>query len=171
MTSEQEVLDAAYERAYHYEATRGSCPQCVLAALQETLHIGDEHLFQAADVLAGGTSLTSKGTCGALAGGMLALGLLTGREYTIFQSGGKKRRVFLFSKILYDRFIEEYGSPLCCDVQKKLFGRSFNLNDKDEYAAFEKAGAHVDKCPSVAANVARWTAEIIIKHNLRKTKE
>lgn len=171
MTSEKEMLDVAYQRAYRYEATLGSCPQCVLAALKETLDVGDEYLFRSADALAGGTSLSSKGTCGALAGGMLALGFLVGRKYADFQKGSRKRHVFFFSKKLYDRFMQEYGSPLCCDVQKKLFGRSFNLNDKNDYEAFEKAGAHVDKCPSVAGNVARWTAEIILKDIQKKSED
>ena len=67
----------------------------------------------------------------------------------------RKRLVFKYTKKLYDRFVEEYGSPLCCDVQKKIFGRSFNLLDSKEYKEFEAAGAHVDKCPTVAGNAVR----------------
>ena len=167
MESKESLLEKAYQLAYQYEAERGSCPQCVLAAIKETLGIGDEETIRAADALAGGTSLSSQGTCGALIGGSLAISSLTGRTYDDFQHGRRIRRVFLYSRKLYDRFIEEYGSPLCCDVQKKLFGRSFDLMDKEDYDAFEKAGAHVDKCPSVSGNVARWTAEIILKE-LRK---
>ncbi len=33
---------------------------------------------------------------------------------------------------------------------------------------FEKAGAHVDKCPTVSGNAARWTAEVILNENLNK---
>jgi len=44
----------------------------------------------------------------------------------------------------------------------KLFGRTFNLMDKDDYAEFEKMGAHVDKCTSVSGNTAKWAAEILI---------
>jgi C_GCAxxG_C_C family probable redox protein len=161
MTQQKDLSEEAYRLAFTYETKLGSCSQCVLAALKETVKVGDEYLFKAADSLAGGTSLSSKGTCGALAGGMLAIGSLAGREYTAFKDGNRKRQVFLFSKMLYDRFVAFYGSPLCCDVQKKIFGRSFNLLDKDEYDAFEKAGAHVDKCPEVAGNAARWAAEII----------
>jgi hypothetical protein len=80
--------------------------------------------------------------------------------------------VFKYTKRLYDKFIKEYGSPLCCDVQKKLFGRSYILLDKQEYEAFEKTGAHVDKCPSVAGNAAKWTAEIILNEmNPEHSKE
>jgi C_GCAxxG_C_C family probable redox protein len=162
MDSTQQLLDKAYDLAFHYEAKRGSCPQCVLAALKETLDVGDEAIFQASQGLAGGTSLSSQGTCGALAGGIMALSALIGRTYQEFTEGEKKRLVFKYTKLLYDKFMKEYGSPLCCDVQTKLFGRSYNLMDKKEYEAFEKAGAHVDKCPSVAGNTARWTAEIIL---------
>lgn len=162
MTDTNHLISVAAERAFKYEAELGSCAQCVYAALMETLNIGDKATFQAADALAGGTSLSSQGTCGALAGGMLIIGSLTGRDYTAFKKGERKRRVFYYSKLLYEKFIEEYGSPLCKEVQKKIFGRSFDLLDKEEYAAFEQAGAHIDKCPGVSANMARWTAELIV---------
>ncbi|MCK4332373.1 MAG: C_GCAxxG_C_C family protein [Thermoplasmatales archaeon] len=162
MESKHELIDRAYRLAFKYDAELGSCPQCVLAAIKETLDIGDEDIFKSADALAGGTSLSSKGTCGALVGGMLTISSIFGREYDDFKEGKKKRRVFKYAKILYDRFIDEYDSPLCCDVQKKIFGRSFNLMDSIEYEEFEKAGAHVDKCPTVSGNVARWTVETIL---------
>jgi C_GCAxxG_C_C family probable redox protein len=161
MMESEDLPNKAYELAFQYEAARGSCPQCVLAALKETLNIGDDTVFQASHALTGGTALSSKGTCGALAGGMMAISSLIGRTYQEFSAGEKKRLVFRYSRHLYDRFIQEYGSPLCCDVQKKLFGRSYVLLDKKEYEEFEQAGAHVDKCPSVAGNTAKWTAELI----------
>lgn len=162
MVSQKDILENVYQRAFQYEAKLGSCPQCVLAALKETLDVGNENIFQAAQGLTGGTALSSKGTCGALAGGMIAISSLVGRTYQEFTEGQKKRLVFKYTKLLYDKFIEEYGSPLCCDVQKKLFGRSYVLLNKQDYEAFEKAGAHVDKCTSVAGNAAKWTAEIIL---------
>ena len=162
MASQNDTLKKVYQRAFENEAKFGSCPQCVLAALKEILEVGDEPIFRASQGLTGGTSLSSKGTCGALAGGMLAISALVGRTYQEFTEGQKKRLVFKYTNLLYDRFIEEYGSPLCCDVQRKIFGRSYILRDKQDYEAFEKAGAHVDKCPSVAGNAAKWTAEIIL---------
>jgi C_GCAxxG_C_C family probable redox protein len=162
MHIKEELAQNAYELAFRYEAELGSCPQCVLAAIKETIDVGDPAIIQAADALAGGTALSSRGTCGALVGGLLAISSLVGRNYSDFQAEKRIRRVFKYSKMLYDRFIKEYGSPLCCDVQTQLFGRSFNLLDKAEYAEFEHAGAHVDKCPSVSGNVAKWTVELII---------
>ena len=163
MESEEQILEKIYNLAYKYEAERGSCPQCVLSALHETLGIADPATIQASDALAGGCALSAQGTCGALTGGLLAIGSVVGRPYEDFKKGERKRRVFQYAKKLYDRFIEEYGSPLCKDVQKKIIGKSYNLLDPKEYAEFEKAGAHVDKCTSVSGNTARWAAEIIMK--------
>jgi len=171
MKTQKDTLEDIYRRAFQYEARLGSCPQCVLAALKETLDVSDDVVFKASQGLSGGTALSSEGTCGALAGGMLAIGLLVGRTYQEFSEGQKKRLVFKYTKQLYDRFVKEYGSPLCCGVQKKIFGRSYVLLDKEEYEAFEKAGAHVDKCTSVAGNAAKWTAEIILNELQGKNRE
>jgi len=162
MKPKENLPDNAYRLAFKYEAERGSCPQCVLAALMETLNVGDPATIKAIDAMAGGTALSTNGTCGALVGGLAAISSIFGRDYKSFSAGERKRRVFAYSKKLYDKFIEEYGSPVCKDVHMKLFGRTFNLLDPKEYDEFEKAGAHVDKCPSVAGNVAKWTAEIIL---------
>ena len=162
MKSRDEILEKVYRIAYKYEAERGSCPQCVQAAIYETLGTGDPKTIQAADGLAGGTAVSTEGTCGALVGGLLAIGLVTGRTYEDFSAGYRKRRVFYYAKKLYDKFVEEYDSPLCKDVQKKIFGRSFNLLDPKDYDEFEKAGGHIDKCTSVSGNAAKWAAEIIL---------
>jgi C_GCAxxG_C_C family probable redox protein len=162
MSSKDEILEKIYTLAFKYEAERGSCPQCVLATLHETLGVGDPKTIQAADGLAGGTSLSTEGTCGALVGGLLAIGSVVGRTYEDFSAGKYKRRVFQYSKKLYDKFIEEYRSPICKDIHMKLFGRTFNLLDPVDYAEFEKAGGHFDKCTVVSGNAARWAAEILI---------
>ncbi len=167
MNSREEKIKKAYDLAFKYEAERGSCPQCVYSAIFEALGIGDKKVVKAADGLAGGTALSAEGTCGALVGGLMAISTISGRSYEKFCKNDSKRRVFRPSKKLYDRFKEEYGSILCKDVHKKLFGRTFNLMDKDDYKEFEKMGAHVDKCPKVSGKVASWTAEIILDDLLK----
>jgi len=163
MDSKEEILEKAYNLAFSYEAKKGNCPQCVLSAIYETLNVGDPKTIQACQGLAGGTSLTTEGTCGALVGGILAIGSLKGRTYEEFSAGKSKSVVYKYTKELFDKFVDEYGSCLCKDVQKKIFGRSYNLIDVKEYSDFEKAGAHVDKCPDVSGKTASWTAEIILR--------
>lgn len=129
----------------------------------DTFDIGDKFTIKAADALAGGTALSTEGTCGALIGGMLAIGLLAGRPYEDFLKGKKKRRVFAPAQKLYERFVSEYGSPVCKHVQEAVMNRSYDLRSSQDYIAFKQAGGDTDKCPAVAANVARWTSEIIIE--------
>jgi C_GCAxxG_C_C family probable redox protein len=168
MDSKKEILDKAYDLAYRYEAEKGSCPQCVLAALYETFEISDPETIKAADALAGGTALSAEGTCGALVGGLLAISSIVGRTYKDFSEGERKRRVFQYAKKYYDKFVKEYDSPICKNIHKKLFGRTFNLLDSEDYKEFDKMGAHDDKCTSVSGNAAKWAAEIIL--DLKKIK-
>lgn len=162
--ADKRILEKAYRLAFKYEAERGSCPQCVYSAIMESLDIGSPDVVQAADGLAGGTALSTEGTCGALVGGIMAISSIVGRTYKDFSAGERKRRVFQYSKKLYDKFLEEYDSPICKGVQKKIFGRSFNMWDAEDYKLFEKMGGHIDKCPDVSGKVARWTAEIILDY-------
>ncbi len=149
----QETINRAYALAYEYEQKYGCCPQCVLAAIQDVLGIVDDVTFKAAHALAGGGGLSGGGTCGALSGGMLALGARYGRDHADF-AGRRYRQSFLLAKRLYDRFVAEFGSPICAQVQTSIFGRSFDLWDAEDHAAFKEAGGHRDKCPSVAGKVA-----------------
>lgn len=162
MPSKKEILQKIYDLTYKYEAERGSCPQCVFSAIMEVLKIGNPETIKAADGLAGGTALSTQGTCGALVGGIMAISTVVGRSYEDFSANNYRRRVFQYSKKLYDKFQKEYGSVVCKDIHKRLFGRTFDLMDKDDYNDFEKMGAHIDKCTSISGNVARWTAEIIL---------
>jgi C_GCAxxG_C_C family probable redox protein len=65
-------------KALEYDKFSG-CSQAVLLALQEAFKIGDEKSFKSATVISGGVARRGE-TCGALIGGLLALGLVVGRE-------------------------------------------------------------------------------------------
>jgi C_GCAxxG_C_C family probable redox protein len=158
----QEIIGRAYALAYENEQKYGCCPQCVLAAIQDVLGIVDDATFKASHGLAGGGGLSTGGTCGALSGGMLALSARYGRDRAHF-GDGRFTQSYRLGKRLYDRFVAEFGSPLCAEVQTRLFGRPFDMWDAKDYRAFEEAGGHRDKCPSVTGRVASWTAEMLIE--------
>lgn len=150
----------AYESAYAYERDYGCCPQCVLAALKDVLDVGDDELFKAAHVFSGGGAVTVTGTCGALAGALLAVGTRYGRSRADF-AAGPFMESFKQGKRVIDAFVQEFGSTLCADVQTRLMGRSFDMWDGRDFAAFERAGGHTDKCTHVAGTAARIAAEIL----------
>ncbi|MEN2975236.1 MAG: C-GCAxxG-C-C family protein [Candidatus Caldarchaeales archaeon] len=156
------IPERAYKLAFKYEAEYGSCPQAVLRALCEVFSLdGMGAVIKSAHPLAGGLGLSGNGTCGALTGGAMALGYIYGRG---LEDMGKGRFLQSYQKAkeLYDIFVKEFGSCICRDVQSKIFGRSFNLWDPEDYNRFEEMGAHRDKCPDVTGKVARWVAEILL---------
>jgi hypothetical protein len=64
---------------------------------------------------------------------------------------------------LVDIYQDEYGSIECADVHQKIFGRTFDQWDPDEFEEFLRLGGHIDKCTNVVGNVAKWTVEILIE--------
>ncbi|MGQ9639785.1 MAG: C-GCAxxG-C-C family protein [Candidatus Bathyarchaeia archaeon] len=158
-SSKEEAMKRAYELGFNFERSHGSCSQCVFAAASKVMKIGDAKIFKAIDPIAGGFSRSGDGTCGALSGGAAAIGCKYGREE--FSNPGDREKCMRLTMKLHDRFMEEYGSVICKDVQKKIMGRSFNLWDPKDYEEFEKAGGHTDKCPDVVGKVAKWTVEIL----------
>jgi len=157
----QQMIDRAYALAYENEQKYGSCPQCVLAAMMDVFGVGSDDAFKASHVLAGGGGLTTKGTCGALIGGMMAISAKYGRDRANF-GNGLYMDSFALAKQVFDRFVAEFGSPLCGDVQTKVFGRSYDFWNQKEFEAFEAAGGHKDKCPLVAGTAARIAAEVLL---------
>jgi C_GCAxxG_C_C family probable redox protein len=150
-----------YDLGFEYEQNYGNCAQCTLAALLDYFNVTEDQLFKAATGLSGGTAGMGNGNCGAYSGGVLFLSLLYGRERHEFAEREKTKQVTELARRLHGKFMAEYGGVRCHDVQCKVFGRKFNFQDPDEYKAFEEAGGHEDKCPSVVGQAACWTADII----------
>ena len=65
---------------------------------------------------------------------------------------------------LGERFEKELGSIRCREIQKSIFGRSFDLRKPEEREAFSAAGGY-EKCPEVARKAARLAAEIILRYS------
>jgi len=164
-----EKINKAYALAYEYEQKYGACPQCVTAAIQEVFGIIDDETFKASYVLAGGGGLTTQGTCGALAGALMAIGAKCGRDKANFDKG-QYMDAYRYARDIMNKFVAEYGSPICAEVQKKVFGRSFDLWNSKEFKAFEEAGGHKDKCPAVAGTAAKLAAELLVELEEKNVK-
>jgi C_GCAxxG_C_C family probable redox protein len=152
----EELLNRIEETAYAYEHDYHGCSQCVLLALQEHLKIGNEATFRAASPLAAGVALMGD-SCGALLGGMMALGLAFGREKV--EDFGALAMSALKARALYARFQQEFGSCLCRDVMAAQLGRFYDL--ATEYEGFQEAGGY-ERCPRVVSKTARMAAELIL---------
>jgi C_GCAxxG_C_C family probable redox protein len=167
MTKENSMLDVAqkaYELGYEYEGKFGACSQCTILAIMDALEKRNEDLFKASFGFAGGIGSLSE-TCGALSAGIMMISLKHGRELENLttQTEDERRDCMQMVRDLHARYLEEYGSTKCADVHMKLFGRTFDQWDHDEFDEFLRLGGHVDKCTSVVGNVSRWTVEILTR--------
>ena len=157
--SKEELLDKIEKVAQSYESNYHGCSRCVLLALQEHLDLGDDLTFQASTPFAGGVAMKGE-TCGALLGGLLAVGLATASKNIEDESAlfGSLAASFRF----YRRFEKEMGATLCRDIQKAKLGRYFNIADPNEYKEFKKAGGYVE-CSKVVGKASRLAAEFILE--------
>lgn len=159
-----EATKKAYELGFKYEGTYGGCCQTVIAAIFESLGLSvDDKVFSAGTGLAGGQGLSGCGACGALIGGGMVISYLYPRTYSNFADPEKVRwNAYILVNELTKKFKNEYGSCICSDIQRKIFGRAFNLMDPKEFEEFIKAGGHTDICPDVVGKAATWAVDIII---------
>lgn len=161
----------AYESASDYDRRYGSCAQCVVLGISETLNLEMDDVVKAGHPLAGGAALSGYGACGALSGGLMSLGFLFGRSVDELKAGKDasvpphKVKSYRLGKQLYDRFVRKYGGPRCVDAQKKAIGRSFKLWAPEERKKFFEAGGRAEKCPDIIGNVAKWVVEIQLRES------
>ncbi len=161
------AVKKADELGKEYEKTYRGCGQCVIAALQDALEIRNDDIFKAATGLAGGIGLTGDSGCGAYTGAVLLLGSVVGRERNDFSDkGGVRFKTHQLVRKFREKFIQEYGSVVCRDIQNKILGRYYYLADPQEYEKFHNAGAHDIHCPEVVGKAAKWMAAIIVEENL-----
>jgi C_GCAxxG_C_C family probable redox protein len=154
--SKAEFLDRIERSAYRYEKAYHGCSQCVLRAIQDHLRVGNGATFRSASALAGGVALMGD-SCGALVAGMMALGLVFGRQK--IEDFAELASSFVSAQALYTRFREEFGSCLCRDVMTTQLGRFYDL--ATEYQQFQEAGGY-ERCSRVVAKTARMTADLIL---------
>jgi C_GCAxxG_C_C family probable redox protein len=162
-----ELLEKAYELGYRYEKDYRGCSQCALAAIYDTLHINDDNVFKAATGFAGGGGLTGISVCGGYAAGVMAISQLLGRERSNFSDPeGLRFKTFALVEEFTMDYINELGSIICRDIQTRFFGRPYYIADADDFAKFEAAGGHQDKCTDVVGRATRLAVKFILDHGL-----
>jgi C_GCAxxG_C_C family probable redox protein len=168
--SREELLEKVYELGVDFERYSGSCSQCTVAALHEILGF-EPFIVKISSTSCGGHAGCSTGTCGAVVGGTIVLDYYFGREAGLLSAREENKEAqdalegaMEVSKAFCKKFNDEYGSILCPGVQKKIYGRSFNLQEESDWEAFMAAGAHTDptKCMSVVGSAARWVLEMLL---------
>jgi len=154
----QALAQTAYDKALKYELDYGCCPQCVLAAVQETVGVIEDSVIKASHGLAGGGGLSGQGACGALTGGLVALSAKRGRDRDKLDKG---RFINNFKKgqELVERFRAEFGGVTCQELQHRFTGQTYDMWNPEEYKAFDQARGQ--QCARATATVTRWVVEMM----------
>lgn len=115
--SDEEIVRLVGERALAYYADgQFSCAEAILKAFAElfTPHLFDpERITRLATPFNGGFSELQQ-TCGVLTGGMMAIGMITGRD----RPGDEfaKEQAYTLTQIFYRRYLDEIGTTSCREL-------------------------------------------------------
>ena len=160
----QQIAEKAGRLAAEYEKTCTGCGQSAVAGLLDALEIDSDDVFKAASGVADGIGLTGDGSCGALTGSSMVIGLVLGRERKDHRDMMKPMPSYLLCKELHGDFIRQYGSCRCHDIQEKLMGRTYDLLDPEQLEQAFKGGM-LEHCSRVVGRAARLTAEMILRED------
>jgi hypothetical protein len=165
--SRQELLDEVQNKGYNYAINYNACAPSTVAALYDVLDF-DAALVRAVTPLSGGTAEQFLGTCGILTGGLTVLGYYFGRpiekmsdrEY-IQANIDALKTPYEIGGLLADRFIKEYGTFICAQIHRQIFGRTFCLSDPGEAEKYMKVGG-LAKSAEIVGKGTRWVMEILL---------
>ncbi len=161
-----EIVRKANELAVEYEAKYKGCGQCTFMAVIDALRWGgleiipedmEDRLFPGVCVLTGGVGLSGDGTCGAVASGVLAIGLALGFRRDSINESLFRQSCAIVRDAFLNKYYEKYNSVLCRDIQRKFFGKAWDLT-RDEMSA-EFLGIS-EGCVIVEGAV--WVTEVIL---------
>lgn len=160
----ENIIQRALSLGFEYEKTITGCCQCSIAAIQDAIGIPNDAVFKAGSGLTAGGGLSCQGSCGGYTGGVMVMSSLFGRRRKNWNDDkSEKDCAHTMARVLLGRFQREYGSNICGIIHRKIFGRDFDLMHGPDREAFEKLGAHVDKCTSVVGRAAAWATELILE--------
>jgi len=158
--SEEEVLRRLDEKVDRIMATAQHCAQTTFIALQEQFDLEDGAIVKALTPLPG---IAERGeTCGAVIGGLMALGLVYGRDRLNDWEG--YRASLEPARRFCSRFEESLGSMNCSDIVEQRFGQRLDLADPEDHATFQASGP-TEKCREVVREAVHIAARIIMEKN------
>lgn len=132
--------ERARELAKEHFKNGYNCAESVILAFCELTGRDPQSLLSVATCFGGGVG-RSGCICGALAGGVIALGSIYGRK----SSDDDKKRPYGLASRLFNQFTEEFGSSCCQVINKGDF----------------KSKEHVTRCSGIAAKTAEMLFKIL----------
>jgi C_GCAxxG_C_C family probable redox protein len=161
----KELLSKLSASAFAFERDSHGCAQAAVKALMDYFPI-EEIVFKLASPCSGGIANAGTGPCGGFIGGTLVFGYFFGRDFLHRQESGRNYKDRELVNSLRKKYHEHFGGLICRDIQKTVFGHSFDLFDPADREKFEMEGGHDKVCPNVVAAAVGWIAELLIRENI-----
>jgi len=134
------------ERAVKHFLEGHNCAQSVLLTMSEHWNCKSELIPKIATGFGGGIGLCGS-VCGALTGGVMAIGI----KYGISEPSQEKReRAYELCQNLLRVFENEHGSALCRDLIK------YDLSNPDDLKKARKANVFEEKCPDFVRTAIKF---------------
>ncbi|HEY4712108.1 MAG TPA: hypothetical protein VIH69_05475 [Dehalococcoidia bacterium] len=168
--TKDEIIKKSNELAIQYEAKYKGCGECAFMAVLDALRWGgleiipkemEDRLFSGVCVTTAGIGLICDGNCGAVASGALVIGLALG-----IYGGPHGGPLYLLNlqkgfatvrNTLVKTCYQKYNSILCTAIQRKWFGKAWDLTRDDmnmEFLGITHGCAIME--------ITMWTTEIIL---------
>ncbi len=164
--TKDEIIKKSNELATQYAAKYKGCGQCTFLAVIDALRWGgldiipkdvEDRLFSGLCLLTGGGGLSGDGSCGAVASGTLAIGLALGLRRESTNESLFRQSCAIVRDAFLDRYHQKYDSLVCKDIQRRFYGKAWDLT-RDEMSA-EFLGI-TQGC--VIMEGAMWATEVIL---------
>jgi C_GCAxxG_C_C family probable redox protein len=159
--TKQEIYNNLESKVKENLSLCGNCAQTTFLSLQDEFDLEGEAILIALTPFPG---IALRGeTCGAVTGGMMALGLIHGRNRENLHDWQAYIDSLPPARKFCRRFEDEFGSTMCADIIESQFGRRFDLADPIEAMQWMNCGA-LEKCSEVIGKGVRIAAEIILEN-------
>lgn len=139
------------EKAVSYFNEGYNCAQSVLLAMSEHWKCKNELVPKIATGFGGGIGRCGS-ICGALTGGVMAIGIKYG---TNEPSTEKRLKSYELTQTLYERFEKRHASVLCCELIGYRLSNAVELEKARREKVFEK------KCSKFVGTVVEILLELI----------
>jgi C_GCAxxG_C_C family probable redox protein len=138
------------EKAVAHFSEGYNCAQSVLLAMSEHWRITDDLIPKVATAFGGGIGRCGS-VCGALTGGIMAIGIKYGTNES---SVDKRKKAYEFARELYHQFEREHGSVFC----RELIG--YDLSDPDQFARAHESNVLEEKCSVYIREIVQAMLEL-----------
>ena len=164
--AKEEIIKKAEELGVEHEAKYKGCGQCTFLAIVDALRWGgleiipedmEDRLFSGICVMTGGVGMTGNGTCGAVTSSVLVIGIALGISREAQDVNTLRKACAIIRNTILDKYYQEYNSILCKDVQRKFFGKAWDLTRDDmshEFLGITRG--------CTIMQTAKWATEIIV---------